>query len=263
MIDIHNHVLPGFDDGPKTPDESLDLLRIAEETGISVMFATPHVTNSHELKASPRIIEELARLQCQVDDAGIRVRLVPGAEIVPTADLLRALDDGLPLTLAGMNRHVLLEMPTMSMPIGIGQFVFDLQSRGFTPVFSHPERIQPVQDDPQVLEEFVERGVLLQVTASSLLKHAEDEVARTARTFIRLRWAHFVASDAHSPRRRRPRLAEAAKALEAALGKDEILDLVQNNGQRVLNGEEVPTNPAAYTPERRPSFFARVFGKRR
>jgi protein-tyrosine phosphatase len=117
----------------------------------------------------------------------------------------------------------------------------------------------PVQRDPQVLEDMVHRGLLIQVTAASALGLNGREAEETARILLRHHWVHFIASDAHSPRMRRPRLAEAAELLRELIGERETNELVLTNGERLLHGEAIPTDPSSYKVQRHRSFFSRLF----
>lgn len=256
MIDIHNHILTAVDDGPKLIDESITIAKIAVEQKITVLFATPHVSSHSELLASRQFPEKTAELQSALDEKLINLRLVQGAEVYPSIDLLRWLDDGYPLTLSPESKFILLDSPLTQMPNGLDSLVFELQSRGYKPILAHPERVEPIQQNPALLEEIVRRGLLLQVNASSLCGRQGKDSMKTAKILLDHNWVHFVASDSHSIRHRRPMLADAYEQLEALYGEKMAELLTSTNGMRVLNDDVVPTDPHPYAVKKK-SWFAR------
>lgn len=249
MIDIHSHILPGMDDGATSIDEAVRIAQQAVAGGVAVTFATPHVLSFHELRHAQTIVEKVATLQAELEKQHIPLQLIAGAEVFPLDGLLSALADGLPLTLGPAKRHLLLEMPLTAIPMGMEALLYELQARGVTPILAHPERAIPVQENPGILESLVQRGVLIQITASSLLEKHGEIARETTHTLLRHRWVHFLASDTHSPRRRRASMGEVAALLEEQYGPEMVTALVTTNGRRVMAGEAVPTDPLPYVPK--------------
>jgi protein-tyrosine phosphatase len=252
MIDIHCHILPGIDDGPADLAGSLAIAEKAVAGGTSTIIATPHVASHADLAAAARIPEAVDALRHELTARGIPLTLVAGAEVYPLEDLHTAIAGGAPVMLGPTRAYVLLDTPFAELPLGLADTVYALQLRGVTPILAHPERVRPVQEHPGSLESLVERGVLLQVTTSSLLGEHGAGARATAEALLRLRWVHFLASDAHSAERRGPGQRAAAEALAKWLTPDEIDTLVRRNGQRVLDGAPIPSNPRPASSDRRP-----------
>jgi protein-tyrosine phosphatase len=143
----------------------------------------------------------------------------------------------------------------MSLPIRFEEMVFSLQVHGYFPILAHPERILPIMHDPRILEPLVHRGLLLQVTAGSLLGKNGNDVEDVAYSLLDHRWVHFVASDAHSPIHRRPELDSAAKELVDIVGPDAVTVLFEENGRRILEDQSVATNPLPFTVEKKKRWF--------
>lgn len=263
MIDIHSHILPDFDDGAATMDEALAMAKHAAARGTTILFATPHITTWQQPDASVEISDRVVNLQKEIDRCEIPLRIVQGAEVYPSPEILDALSAGSPLTLGTDGRYMLLDTPLTSMPMGFEQLIFDLQTFGVTPILAHPERAKPVQEDPQILEQLIERGMLIQCNASSITGSHGSESEETAQILLRHHWAHFIASDAHSIGHRRTQMRAAAEALVEVIGQDQVDELFIRNGERILKGEAVPTNPVAYSQERKRSWFGQVFSKKR
>jgi protein-tyrosine phosphatase len=254
MIDIHTHILPEIDDGSRSLDESLEMARIAVAHGTTTLIATPHVMEQPDFARAEMIAAHVVDLQGKIDEAGIGLRLLAGAEVFPKQALGELLSAGAPLTLAG-TRYVLIDTPFSALPLGLEAMVFALQTRGFMPILAHPERVAPVQEDPRVLEALVARGLLLQVTAGSVLGRHGEQPERTAEVLLAHRWVSFIASDAHGARARRPAMDGARALLAERLGEEEAAALTEKNPQQLLADQPIVADPLPYTPPRRRSWW--------
>jgi protein-tyrosine phosphatase len=229
VIDLHTHVLPGIDDGCRTLEESVDLVRAAAADGITALAATPHVRSDYP--TTPETMERLVgEVREAVAAAGIPVEILTGGEI--SLDRLDALS-GEELDrfgLGGNPKVVLLEFPYSGWPLALDGVVFRLQTQGRTVVLAHPERNREVQSRADALEELVARGVLVQVTAASLDGRLGGSSRRAARELLDRGLVHLVASDAHEPRVRAAGLRRAA----AALGDDTLARWLTDDMPRAL-----------------------------
>lgn len=262
MIDIHCHILPAFDDGADNISESIAMAEIAAATGVGTIIATPHIGTDSNAQMSLKIQESVNALQQAIDNRGITLQILSGAEVFPSMSVIEWLDEGYPITLAG-GKYILLDCPLTTVPIGLDQLVFELQSRKVTPIFAHPERILPIQRKPQLLEKLVQAGMLIQLDALSVIGRNGSAAAATIRVLLRHQWAHFLASDAHSPNHSRPQLARAAQMLIGLIGQDAVRVLVQDNPNRLLNGKTIPTDPLDYAPRRGLGILNLLLGNRK
>jgi protein-tyrosine phosphatase len=248
VIDLHSHVLPGIDDGPTTIEESVALVRTAAGTGARVMVATPHVSWHHSNDAATieRLTDELnERLRLE----GIAVEIRTGAEIAMTRAAEIGADELARLHLGG-GPWVLLEPPFTPILTGLEGVVTVLQSAGHRVVLAHPERCPALAREPQMVESLVASGVLMSITAGSLVGRFGGEVRRFARRLVEQRLVHNVASDAHDATRRPPGMA--AELAEAGFGA--LADwLTRAVPAAILSGAEIPVGPEpAAVRERRP-----------
>ena len=81
MIDLHCHVLPGIDDGPRTMQEAVDLARVAHANGIDTLVATPHVSPMHVHNDAARIAQGVADVRAALAQEGVPVDMTTGAEV--------------------------------------------------------------------------------------------------------------------------------------------------------------------------------------
>jgi len=213
VIDLHCHILPGVDDGPRDVDEALDVARLAVADGTRIIVATPHVDDTYKYP-DPDLIRALtARLNDCLRAHKIPLRVLPGAEVRVGPDLLEKLQSGQIMTIGDLGKHVLLELPSSSHAMYAGELFFRLQLAGYIPVLAHVERVALFRSQPGLLRDFHDRGCLLQVNAESLAGRAGWTMRRYAQKLLREGLIDIVASDGHNTNNRKPLLSIAKKAL--------------------------------------------------
>ena len=239
MIDLHCHVLPGIDDGPGTIDGSLALARASARAGISTLVATPHVDAKYGNTAD-RIAEGVAVVNARLQAEGIAVEVLPGAEIAATHLPELAPSELARLGLGG-SRALLIEFPFSPVVQGLPEALAELQRSGHRVVLAHPERCPAFHRDRRTLRALADDGVLMSVTAGSLIGRFGNTVRRVALELARAGLIHNVTSDAHDEVRRRPGLREELR--RAKLG--ELTEwLTEQVPAAVLADEPLPGRPA-------------------
>jgi protein-tyrosine phosphatase len=194
-IDLHNHILPGLDDGPSGMGGALELARAMVGAGFTHVATTPHCFEGDPPAAL--IKERLEDLQRELFTRGIPLQLLPGAENVLEPLLPRRLEEGKTLTL-NHSRFLLVELPVFQpVPPYAGELIFELRLRGCHPILAHPERVAALQKDPGRLYQLVRAGALVQLTLGSLTGLMGSAAARAAALFLANGLGHFLATDAH------------------------------------------------------------------
>lgn len=256
MIDSHNHILWGVDDGAVDIAESLEIARQFVSEGVTRVAATPHF--NAEVGGGPdrAEVETRARqMQSALDEAGISLAVEPGSEIYLTPEVATLIDERRATPLAG-GVSVLVECPFDQRPLHLEDTLFHLQLVGYQPVLAHPERYSFVQDDVGSIGEIVRRGVVMQLTAPSLLGEYGPRVRRTAEKLLRQGVYNLAASDRHHPGP-----ARSLEQLHDRLSKmttTGVADLLLcTNPERVLAGRP-PLEVEYRAPERR-SLVERLF----
>lgn len=268
MIDLHCHLLPGIDDGPRDEATSLAMARIAVADGIRVLACTPHVYPGVFDNDATRIGDALARLQARLDAEGVGLALTVGADAHLTGELLGRLRERSVPTLAA-GRYFLLEPPHHVAPPRFEQAVFDFLVAGYVPLITHPERLSWIARHYASFANVVRAGAWLQITAGSLVGRFGKLARRHAFKLLDDGLVHVVATDAHGDVDRAPRLTEGWRAAEKRVGADEAYRLVVERPQAVLDNrpaEQVAPVPALRSggidPQRR-GFLARLAGRGR
>ena len=220
MYDLHAHILPGVDDGSRTPEETLEMSRVAAETGTKIILATPHRKDVTEESSVAHIRRLIADMNAQNAEHGIDIALVLGMENHLDEALPTEIDAGRALPMNG-SRYILVEMPFFGRPDYIERTLFEVQDRGLTPVLAHPERIEAFQEDVDLLAMLVQRGMLSQITSGSVVGTWGDEVKKFTHQLLDRRLAHVMASDTHSATGlRSPRLGVGIEVAASIVGMD-------------------------------------------
>ena len=254
MIDLHCHLLPGIDDGAPDLATSLEMARIAVADGITTIACTPHIYPGLYENTAAGIRAAIQALQAELDQAGIALRLVEGADIHLTPDLLAGLRaDRLPTL--NRTRYLLLEPPHHVAPPRFEEQVFNLLANGYVPLITHPERLTWIEDNYPIFLRLAKAGAWLQVTAGALTGRFGKRPRYWSQRLIDEGPVHIIASDAHSVHRRPPLMAEAQVAAARQVGQVEAWAMVRDRPQGVIDNVAVdqlqphrPTTKAAAGP---------------
>jgi protein-tyrosine phosphatase len=208
--ELHFHLLPAVDDGPRDEDAALALARAALADGTGRVVTTPHVRMIDFNELGDRV----GRLRALLSRHGIALEVVAGGELAPD-DVAERSDPELELIAQGPTgrRWVLLEAPLGPCRPDLHSASIELKRRGFQTVIAHPERSP--QLDPAELRDLVSGGALPQINASSLTGRHGARAERSALALARSGLAFVLASDAHSVSRP-PMLGAGAHALRRA-----------------------------------------------
>ena len=232
MIDIHSHILYGLDDGPKTEDDAIDMLGIACRDGIETIIATPHYNSA--CRTNRQLVEErAAELGGRLRREGRAVRLLTGNECEPDEYLLEALDSGRCLTLAS-SRYVLIEISPLQPHSMAKRMLADLLNKAYIPIIAHCERLVLTRRDIERIDDLHESGCLMQMNADTVLQREKGWFMEWVFRKIEDGTVGFIASDAHSPRRRKPLLREAYDKVTRLLGATAADAVFHKNAARII-----------------------------
>jgi len=243
FTDVHCHLLPGIDDGAGDWDEALAMARMAVEDGITTIVATPHQLGAYAGNRGSAVRQRTAQFQEALDRLALPLQVLPGADVRIEPEMVRRLRSGEVLTLADRRRHVLLELPH-DLFIPLDGLLAQLHGAGVVGILSHPERNLGILHEPEVLARLVEAGCLLQVTAGSLVGRFGPEIRKFAHWMVGQGLVHFVATDAHGLRSRRPQLSRAFECVAELAGWQTAVALCCDNPAAVAEGRHVAAESA-------------------
>jgi protein-tyrosine phosphatase len=244
MIDLHNHLLPGIDDGSKRLEDTLEFLRIAWRDGVRTVVATPHMKPGVYDNTRQTILERVALVrEAQQGDEAEGVTLLPGAEVYFTADVVQRAKDGELMTVADRGKYVLLELPYQQIPMRVDDTIFQLRLLGITPLLAHPERVAYYLEDIERVAASVRLGALTQVTGSSIAGLFGSKARDFARAMLARGLLHVLASDSHDVSYRPPLLSPAVQVVAGIAGAEAARRMVEDTPQAILEGREIEISP--------------------
>lgn len=239
MIDIHHHLLWGMDDGASNVETSVAMARIAAEEGISHVVCSPHANGTYTYE--PRVIaEKIVELQRLLDRNGIAVKLGHGCDFhMSYENIEEAKLNPAKYSINGLG-YILVELPDYGISPGLTEVFYQMQLAGLTPILTHPERNATLQSDQVRLVDWLRGGVLIQVTASSVVGRMGRRAESMAHDLLANRWVHFLATDAHNITSRPPKMREAFELVAKKYGPDYAHLLCISNPLAAFMGKPMP-----------------------
>ncbi len=239
LIDIHSHILWGFDDGSRSVDESVAMVRLAAESGTTDIVATPHANLEYEFH--PQLVQERVIQLSRIVGPILSIHYGCDFHFYPDHISL-AVQHPTRFTING-KRYLLIEFSDLIIFKESTEMIARLQAAGITPILTHPERNYLLHRRIEDLAMWVKDGLLLQVTAQSLLGRFGVEARKFSDELLSRGLVHIIASDAHDCEDRPPRLDLARNYLHKKFGGTLAAHLLVRNPSAVLNGFPVPSMP--------------------
>ena len=256
MLDIHCHMLPGFDHGPGDLSAALAMARSAVADGIRHSVCTPPLALDLSTQDTASILAATQRLAEALAQAGLPLSVSAGAALPLQPDLLPSLRQGRLPTLAG-SRYYLLKLPDQSAPAGFTKTITDSLTAGYVPIIAHPERFDWLNESQyHRLVQATQKGAWLMVTAGAVTGHFGRTARRWAERLLDDGLVHLLASDVRAGVHQRPRLAEGRDAAAHWVGAAEAERLVRERPAAVIANRppsQVTPPPALVSLKVRPA----------
>jgi len=235
LVDTHCHLLAGLDDGPRTDEDALAMCRIAYDEGIRMTCALAH-QNDRWVEVTPdRIREATQRLAGQLREAGIPLTVFPCSEVMVGPETEADWREGRLLSVADHGKFLLIEMPN-GLFLDVRPLARKLISAGVRPILAHAERYPEYVEDTAAIEELVRIGCLVQVSTKGITEPPPGRGASELRSWFKRGIVHVLGTDAHSPRRRSPRYADAYRQVVRWVGNAATDRICSTNGMAILQG---------------------------
>jgi protein-tyrosine phosphatase len=236
VIDIHCHILPEVDDGPKSWETAEAMCRMAAEDGIEHMVATPHA-NDRYFYEREYLSDLLATLQQRVGPAP---KLSLGCDFHLSFDNMQSAIAKPEPYCIGNSHYLLVEFSNFSIPAQVDEWFMQMRVKGFTPIITHPERNPLIQQNLERVGQWIELGCMVQVTASLFTGAWGARARQTAEWLLKHNAVHFMATDAHDIERRPPALSAAKKAVAKQFGEEVATALTEVNPSAVIDDRPLP-----------------------
>jgi protein-tyrosine phosphatase len=239
MIDIHHHLLWGMDDGASSVEVSLEMAKIAAADGITHIACSPHANGSYAYE--PRVIaEKITELQRLLDNNRVAIKLGNACDFHMSYENIQdAKADPTRFSINGLG-YLLVEIPDYGLSRNLTDIFYQLQLAGLTPILTHPERNPTLQNDQPRMMDWLRGGVLVQVTAGSVVGRMGRHAERMAHDLLEKRWVHFLATDAHNTSSRPPKMKDAFELVARKYGPDYAHLLCVSNPLAAFMGKPLP-----------------------
>lgn len=196
FVDIHSHFLPNIDDGAKSMDESVAMLRRMHGYGIKNIICTPHVMESVWENSSEAIQLKLDALNAHLISIDFTdIHLTAAAEYMLDSNFDRLLKTEKLRTLK--DNYLLVELSFISPPINLFETLFNIQIAGYIPVLAHPERYAYYHNDFSAYEKLKAAGCLFQLNLLSLSNYYGSSVTTAAQALLKQELIDFTGTDTH------------------------------------------------------------------
>ena len=267
MVDLHHHLLPGLDDGAPDLETAVQMARQAAEDGITHVVCTPHASSRYKFDP-PRNDRILQQLRTALASAGIHLVLGTGCDFhLSYENVQDALANPTRYTI-NSGEYLLVELPDYGLAPTLEETFYSLRLAGMTPILTHPERNPSIQQDTSRLAQWMRDGLLTQVTAGSVTGDMGRKAQALAHRLLADRWVHFIATDAHNTRSRRPQMRSAFDAIAHKYGEAYAQQLCTLNPQAVFDKRPLPPHePPLHLfndeadDERSGNWLSRLFGR--
>ena len=259
MIDFHNHVLFDVDDGPKTLEESIDMVRFAYNQGVTDIVQTVHFQHPKmEGKNTDYkyLVDRVRDFQSKIDKEKIKVKIHLSSEVFFLPNLLEISKN--PLTKIGNGKFMLIEFRSDLFPTGYEDEFYQLKLNGITPIIAHPERYRFVQLDKNVLKKWKNAGYIILLDAGSILGKFGNYTKNLALEILDMSCVHLIGSDAHNNKHRNFCLKDAYEKIEKLYGL-ETVNKLKKNAYSLLNDNKIKN--IKFEKLKRASFIRSILSK--
>ena len=231
IYDVHCHILPGVDDGAKTLEEAVQLLKAEYAAGVRSVILTPHFRRRMFEPPMELVYDAYERLRYAVRRTNLNLYL--GCEYHVNMDITADLQNGVRPSMAD-SEYVLCEFSAGDAPAWMKERCRELVSRGFRPILAHIERYPELTKDFHLIEELTDLGCFMQVNAGSVLGDDGFRAKQFCKKLIREELLHFIGSDAHDLKHRPPRLGACASYLEKRYGEAYVHKIMCEHPARIV-----------------------------
>lgn len=233
MIDMHSHILFGVDDGAKTINDSISILKEEVTKGVSHIILTPHYKKKLFDSNFNNVSENFELLKKLAENENIEIELFLGSEVYFDSDYYEVLCNDSIYTLAGSD-YMLIEFSELNTPRNIPEICYEVRLKGYIPVLAHVERYEDLYYNNKLIKEILYEGAHLQVNASSVINKESKKSCKFVNFLLKNELVSFVASDVHNLDTRKFYLDEAYKSVKKNYGETYADIIFEKNQQNII-----------------------------
>jgi protein-tyrosine phosphatase len=236
--DMHNHIVPGVDDGSENMEESMELVEMAYQEGIRRLICTPHYMRGRNHYTYEQLDETFAAFADMVRQQHPDIELWLGNEVLYEEGIVEDLKAGKIHTMAG-TKYVLIEFNIRIPYAELYQAMKKVSAARFRPIIAHVERYQCLTKHEERIQELRELGIYIQMNASSVEGGLFDEHARWCQKLLKKGYIDFIGTDAHDLENRAPVIGDAVKWITKKCGEEVAEDVFWNNAAQVIQNQYI------------------------
>lgn len=233
IYDVHCHIVPEVDDGADSLETAIRLLQMEYDDGVRTIYVTPHYRRGMFETSMPRIQKQYELLKEEAAKAGVGIHMYLGCEFHANMDMVDILDEKKRPTMGG-SRCILTEFSERSEFSYIKERCYTLLSCGYNPIIAHAERYPALYKKLAALEELVDMGVYIQMNAGSILGAEGFGMKHFCKKVMKSGMLHFVGSDAHNTKDRKPMMGKCAEYMEKVMGVEYARNILIENPQKII-----------------------------
>ena len=234
---MHSHIIPTIDDGSRSVQETFNMINEAKNVGFTDIIMTSHFLLDHYEPTTDELILWKKNLQEMLDNKNIDITLHSGMEIYISNMLENLIKDKRVLTLND-SKYMLIELPLATKVNYLDYVLYYLQAISIKPIIAHPERYKYVQENPELVEEYIEKGALMQCNYGSMLDLYGRNAKKTLKTLLKRQQVHFLGSDCHREKSIYLKIPESIKKIKKMVGDTYFYKISTENPKKVLNNQE-------------------------
>ena len=236
MIDMHSHIIPEVDDGSGSVEETFNMIKEAKEVGFTDILLTSHFLTHYYEPDAKEIVFWSEKLQEILNQKNIDVKLHFGMEIYVSNRLDELIKEKRILTLCN-SRYMLIELPLSTTINYLDYVLYYLQSISIIPIIAHPERYKCVQEKPDLVSYYIDKGALIQCNYGSIVGLYGNKAKQTLKHLLKQGQVHFLGSDCHKQNSIYLLIPEAVKKIKKIIGEKNFKRISVENPKKVINDE--------------------------
>ena len=234
MIDIHSHLIYGVDDGSRSLEESIDILKNLSINGVTDIILTPHFIN--ETKYTSLKLDNAKKfkeLQKEVKNQNININLYLGNEIYIDKNIFKLIEENKICTLNN-TEYVLVELPMSGVYSDYQDIINNLLNEGCKVILAHPERYDSFQKDYSKIDELLELGVLFQCNMDSIIGRYGMKAKKVMKQMLKDKKITFLGTDIHNSKEDYTFIEKSKKKMLKYISEDYLEDMLINNPKLII-----------------------------
>lgn len=196
--DLHSHLIPEIDDGSKSMEQSIEMIKELKDMGFKKLITTPHIMSHRYPNSKDGILRSFDELQEELHKQNIDMCMQVASEYYYDEHFIELIRKKELLTFGDNN--VLFELSYTTPTFGLEQSVFELLSAGYKPILAHPERYSYFAANPSKYHQIKDMGLLFQININSTNEFYGKSAKKAVKYLIDQGLVDFVGSDTHRPK---------------------------------------------------------------